>query len=916
MRKIAHKNIKYIGIIILAFVIFLCVKENKSQFFASLQSNEYKISNNDTAHFNNSIYCVSCHEYHNTLGINLTSEANNANLCMSCHNPVGLANNVSFSEAEMAEPGISGTSHAWNKPAVNNKYGANLPINSNMAAYIVDGKIICSTCHQLHNQLSRPFLRASNVQDSMCKDCHSIRNIGTYATNPNNKGSHPIELTYPSADPRFHTSIQDTNIVLIDDKIECSSCHSMHAASSGNANDGAGDGYLLRMPNDNTLCNSCHTYSSHQGMSCIKCHRSHSSNQTNIYLIRDNVLTPSSGFKEVVFTNKTNSNSFSDGNSEYNGICEVCHTQTDYFRNDGLAPDQNHYDLLIQSKKNCLICHPHNSSFTSIHPPLGPPTDCEECHGHDINYEYQPGLYSLGKGSTHSHSAHTENDSDDLRGPFINCDDCHDITEFPFFKSGIDNNGDNRYDLSETNVCDNCHSPEGSYDGVNDPSIGAKNNWGSGVYSENNLLAGKEKWCAGCHDDNPANSKVDNSGVNAPKVIGNENESYTYGTGWGYYKTGHGLPTSENYPYSGGITSGAGINCDVCHDLSSKHIDHDARTYNDYDDLTYETPSDSAYRLGYRLNLVDGEEPMQIPKKGSIPSYLINNNDFRLCTQCHVENYPDSLAGPYIDPSNLQTNFTYTNYPWFNEVNRHQYHVLLPGSMWMSDWIGFRLHKSTCIICHNVHGSTNLSMIRDGKLVNLEPGFQLWYYNDSIVSVDTTNSNPPVPQDLPLTASTGLVWISSSAGKFCKASCHTSHNDPQIDNTRKVYRTPFQDVTVAPYLEWTGDMDYTNDGVHPDTASNGSNFTFRIKYYDKNNDIPTTSQLLVDIDGNGSIDTINMSGEFIDSNYTDGRTYTVTTPIAIPFTGPGNVYYRFNFISTDSTANGDPATNHPFYVKQ
>ncbi len=68
--------------------------------------------------------------------------------------------------------------------------------------------------------------------------------------------------------------------------------------------------------------------------------------------------------------------------------------------------------------------------------------------------------------------------------------------------------------------CIPCHSPDGKYDGVNDPVIGAKYNWGrrsSRIYDENgNLRPGKEKWCVGCHDDGRA--VID--GVIAPNIAG------------------------------------------------------------------------------------------------------------------------------------------------------------------------------------------------------------------------------------------------------------------------------------------------------------------------------------------------------------------------------------------------------------
>ena len=208
--------------------------------------------------------------------------------------------------------------------------------------------------------------------------------------------------------------------------------------------------------------------------------------------------------KQVKFFDQTGTKSFADGDATYNGVCEVCHTQTEHYKNNGGAPDQNHSNLCSGEKggTNCITCHNHTNGFGH-----GYKNNCTDCHGHDDGWN--EGTYY---GTTQSHSTHTENDSDDLKGPNITCEDCHDINNFPFFKSGTDVSGDGKYNLSETDVCDTCHSPSGSYNGVDNSVIGAKNNWCQGVYEVNALKSGKEKWCAGCHDEVPSDSKVDAGG--------------------------------------------------------------------------------------------------------------------------------------------------------------------------------------------------------------------------------------------------------------------------------------------------------------------------------------------------------------------------------------------------------------------
>jgi len=1283
------------------FIFVLFIKATYPRFLDIHVLNSYVRQALDLPHGG----CSSCHILHASPGAQLGMVDGNANLCMSCHNPVGAASQMPFTNADKAEPGVSGTSHAWNELAVNITYGADLPTNTEMALRIVDDMIICSTCHDQHSQDYPPFLRATNEGDALCKDCHSVRDVGIYSDNPAvNLGSHPVGVEYNGTDPRFETSPINPDILLIGSNVECSSCHQLHYAETS-------DGYLLRATNDDNLCQTCHTYGPHQSMGCSTCHQPHNTNRANIYMIRDNIETPNSGLLPAVFTAETGANSFADGDDVYDGICEVCHTATDFHRNNS-SGNHNHAAGL-----NCTSCHTHQDAFavncTACHgfPPdgiAGPNLDgshtahfaptaygpqlsaCEDCHlfsgathdngtvnfaddqlfatttvcdnchstgglfdgVNDINYgaknNWINGVYAdgnlmagkenwcagchdsdpassnqdgsgvaapdvAGDGATYGYyySGHGKNlminctnchdptvehldgeartyaydqsianlegtdyrngyrlalvnglepmripvndqviiqfdpdnyrlcvnchDWDNLTGnsapfatsfnhsganagysygygvgtemnshlanhldmqthsgvqPFwdsdwdfnttadqvgsnpevngydsyITCVTCHDIhggqafggntegnmmrdgrlqgrepglnftylveatggfpmvtsvgankensvggvirggvdyragfdgTEadaicggchgerfpttdefnasgtagnscaechmmspsdnyfidyfrepsplsctlchgqppdgntspnlagshethisgtngpgisdcsvchadpenpthlntFTSFSSGVDINSNGNIELAETDICDNCHSPAGSYDGVNDPDIGAKTNWQNGVYTGSDLTAGKEKWCAGCHDESPGNSLFDGSGIEAPKVIGDESASYIYGTGYGFYKTGHGLPDTETYPASGGVTDGAGLTCGSCHDLSSNHIDHDERTY---DDGNISTTDPSVYRIAYRLKLVGGLEPMLIPS----PANSGNNSDrFRLCYSCHD-------SGPFINSADMNTNLV------TDGVNRHAYHIGRHTLQYSADYDFLEYNsRITCVTCHNVHGSSNLTMVRNGELIDREPGLRIWYNNDDITTYVTWNTAPPDPENVSLAASTGTVWSGGSSSNLC-THCHGS------PNTTPEYRFPFQEVNTAPWLEWVGDLDFETDGVNPDTSTANTPIIFRINYFDNNNDLPSISQLLVDTNGDGITDSVDMDVAPEDLNVTDGSAHYVITNIAKSVAlGPGDMDYRFYFVSTDSVATGEPTVNHQFNIE-
>ncbi|MCD4729278.1 MAG: CxxxxCH/CxxCH domain-containing protein [Bacteroidales bacterium] len=313
--------------------------------------------------------CNACHITHNSPGGSLTSTFGNANLCLSCHVSTGAASGKPFINADKAIPGTSGNSHAWDVSSVNATYETVLTSDPEMVLRIDEGNIVCSTCHNQHNSNTNlSYTRISNAGDAMCKDCHSPRNVGRYVDNTSLfKGSHPVGLDYTGTGD--FESVPTGSAILVGGKIECSSCHQTHYATST-------DGYLLRQTNDDALCTSCHILGTHQGMGCKTCHQTHNTNKANIYMIRDIIATPNSNSKPVVFTALTGTNSFADGDGTYDGICEVCHTGTSYFRNDGNAPDQNHTaNGGPMDGQNCIGCHPHNAAFA--------PQGCDDCHNSD-----------------------------------------------------------------------------------------------------------------------------------------------------------------------------------------------------------------------------------------------------------------------------------------------------------------------------------------------------------------------------------------------------------------------------------------------------------------------------------------------------------------------------------------------------
>ncbi|OFX28655.1 MAG: hypothetical protein A2033_06275 [Bacteroidetes bacterium GWA2_31_9] len=393
--------------------------------------------------------CNSCHMTHNSSGGTITGVNGNANLCISCHNSSGVASAKPFSNAMKAIPGISGNSHSWEKPSINSAFETNLTTDSEMILRLVNDTIICSTCHNQHSQTYSPFLRTDNSADALCKNCHTARDIMRYTDDINNRGSHPVGISYSSSDSRFFAAPQNS-LILFNSKVECSSCHSVHYATTN-------DGYLLRQTNDNDLCKSCHTYGDHQGMSCSNCHQAHNPDKTNIYMVRSNISTPNSGIKPVVLSSTSGANSYADGDATFNGVCEVCHTATNYHKNDGTGGSHN-------NGSDCISCHPHENAFV--------PIDCIGCH--NVSQDNGDGIPIGGRraivvefpaSNTHAHYGAALDGND--------CKICHDMTSH---KDGyvdlIDADNSSIYtflkvdsihtDPDVSTFCQSCHDTDGA----------------------------------------------------------------------------------------------------------------------------------------------------------------------------------------------------------------------------------------------------------------------------------------------------------------------------------------------------------------------------------------------------------------------------------------------------------------------
>jgi len=158
-------------------------------------------------------------------------------MCFSCHDGFMLDSRAVWRDARHAHPVGVKPSDKVRIPTSRGKIV--FPLND-------DGKVYCGTCHSAHGvdwkqEESPVFMRAKNVDSSLCFACHLDRSTGP------EEGNHPvfekIEKIPPELRARGARFGRGGTVI-------CQSCHSAHTASQKK---------MLVMTRDNSeLCGTCH----------------------------------------------------------------------------------------------------------------------------------------------------------------------------------------------------------------------------------------------------------------------------------------------------------------------------------------------------------------------------------------------------------------------------------------------------------------------------------------------------------------------------------------------------------------------------------------------------------------------------------------------------------------------------------
>jgi predicted CXXCH cytochrome family protein len=201
------------------------------------------------------------------------------------------------------------------------------------------GKGLCEVCHR-----TTTFYRAKgNGESHFTGDCTLCHDHGAsfrpVITDASCSSCHPDETARLAKANLHHDEFTG----------KCSSCH-----AAAKAEPGPGHRAI-------SACTDCHaeervaTHAPGVGIPCTQCHEPHGTD--NIRLIRDVVQTLQGVDRPIQFDNLTGKadGSFANASSRGTGLCEICHTTTQFYRADGSGA--SHYTT------SCLRCHSHAAGF-------------------------------------------------------------------------------------------------------------------------------------------------------------------------------------------------------------------------------------------------------------------------------------------------------------------------------------------------------------------------------------------------------------------------------------------------------------------------------------------------------------------------------------------------------------------------
>lgn len=409
-----------------------------------------------------------------------------------------------------------------------------------------NNKVVCSTCHNQHSQemtnpgnltnspaytgagsgSGRKYQRIDNDTNQACRTCHSNRDVSSSSS-----GSHPIGVAIPSTS-EFQSP---ASLSLIDSKVYCTTCHSPHYATSGGANAGAGDGYLLDLS---------------IGTICLQCHALADTSTGSHFNSATGLLWPGGQYGST----------FSSHSSGYRGYCVNCHWPHGW--PDDSDTTQDYPKLWVEQ---------YDNDETSAHTDPDDAEDlCFTCHdGSPATSNVKTEIERGTNGTNIYH--HPVKDSEQPSGRYVECISCHNphkatSTDRHAGVAGVDIDGNSvgygtatDRAITQYELCFKCHGDSysssrsytsnkrtdfGTSNSAYHPVVQAGRNTSTNLTNQlrGGLTTASTIKCSDCHNsssftsagvvtDSSANTVGPHGSTYAPILRANYNRNYTSGTG-------------------------------------------------------------------------------------------------------------------------------------------------------------------------------------------------------------------------------------------------------------------------------------------------------------------------------------------------------------------------------------------------
>jgi len=243
--------------------------------------------------------------------------------------------------------------------------------------WAVGAKVSCESCHtgSPTSVVGSATAPAKNLNDSVGHGQYSSASLHVKCTTCHNGSA-----------PHIGAGPTEKRLVVAGNAL-CNTCHIpsiMGNQSTARANLPAHGGTVNNFSRFTSALNLANI-ATVRSDACAGCHDTHGT--TNLMSIKATINGQS-----IVFTNTstgfyvTNPN----GNGIYNGLCQVCHTKTNHYRNNApIDGPIGHYT------RDCLTCHKHKGTTFAF---SGAGGSCGGCHG------YPPVRDMAGLGTTNNYA--------------------------------------------------------------------------------------------------------------------------------------------------------------------------------------------------------------------------------------------------------------------------------------------------------------------------------------------------------------------------------------------------------------------------------------------------------------------------------------------------------------------------------